>query len=62
MTMSRVNKDMCIACGNCFGLYKNLFREDADGKAVAIKQPENKAEDDDFKAAMEGCPVGAISE
>ena len=60
--MSKVNKDLCIACGNCFGLHSNLFKQDADGKAVAIKQPEIPDEIKDFQAAMEECPVDAISE
>ncbi len=34
--------------------------DEADGKAVMIKQPSTPEEDALFKQAEEGCPVGAI--
>lgn len=60
--MSKVDKNLCIACGICFGTHPDLFALGADGKAEAIKQPETPEEKANSEDAKNSCPVGAISE
>lgn len=56
-----VDKDTCIGCGLCIATEPEVFEMDDDGKAVSIADTteENK---DSVEAAIEGCPVDAISE
>lgn len=53
----KVDKAKCIGCGACAAICPDVFEIGSDGKS-AIKNPKAKC---DFKAAVDGCPVGAIS-
>ena len=55
-----VNQDTCIGCGLCCGMCEEVFRMNDDDKAEAYGQVDegNKA---DVQAAIDGCPVSAIS-
>lgn len=51
----------CIACDACIMEAPDHFAMDEnDGHAFVVKQPENPAEEELCKEAMEGCPVEAI--
>lgn len=56
-----VDKDLCIGCGFCVATCPKVFRLDDDDKAEAVADTtaENSA---DVQAAIDGCPVCAISE
>ncbi len=51
----------CIACDACMlAAPENFILHEDDGDAYVKKQPENAAEEDQCREAMEGCPVYAI--
>lgn len=60
MKKFKVNKEACISCGACFGMFPEIFTEGSDDKAeVKIDVvPENLQEE--AMDALEGCPTGAI--
>lgn len=55
-----VDKDTCIGCGLCCGTCEEVFRLDDDGKSVAYGEVTD-ANKDDVQAAIDNCPVSAIS-
>ena len=53
--------DQCIDCDLCRETAPaNYTRNDDGGHSFVFKQPENEAEENLCKEAMEGCPVEAI--
>ena len=53
--------DQCIDCDLCRETAPaNFTRNDDGGHSFVFKQPENEAEENLCKEAMEGCPVEAI--
>ena len=56
-----VDKNVCIGCGACQAICPDVFEIEDDGLAAAT----NEATDtniEEAQDAMQGCPVGAISE
>ena len=50
----------CIACGLCYAMVPDFFKEDKDGYAYVYVQPES---DDDIIVCddiLQSCPVGSI--
>jgi ferredoxin len=55
--------DNCIDCGVCIETAPNNFAQNEDdGFAYVFKQPENDAERQACREALEECPVEAIGE
>lgn len=54
-----VDKDACIGCGACAGVCPKVFRMAADGKSEVSDA--TGASESEVQAAIDGCPVGAIS-
>ena len=61
MEKVKVNQNICIGCGACFGSYPEFFEMDDNGLA---KEKENLTEEqlEEAKEAIDLCPVGAIQE
>lgn len=61
MEKVKVDQNICIGCGACFGSYPDCFEMDDNGLA---KEKENLNEDqlEEAKEAIDLCPVGAIQE
>ena len=61
MEKVKVDQNICIGCGACFGSYPDCFEMDDNGLA---KEKENLNEDqlEEAKEAIDICPVGAIQE
>jgi len=60
MKKVEVNKDLCIGCGACQSIIKDVFEIDDDGLAIAkLDTVPNELEEDVIDAA-EGCPTNAI--
>lgn len=57
----KVDQNICIGCGACFGSYPDCFEMDDNGLA---KEKENLNEEqlEEAKEAIDICPVGAIQE
>jgi ferredoxin len=54
-----VDQDKCIGCGACAALCPDVFEIESDGKSH-VKNAAACAKCD-CKAAVDGCPVGAIT-
>ena len=52
-----VDTETCIGCGNCEALCPEVFRVSPEGKSEVI----NESGDCDLQAAIDSCPVAAIS-
>ncbi len=61
MNKVKVDQNICIGCGACFGSYPDCFEMDDNGLA---KEKENLTEEQAQEAeeAIDICPVGAIQE
>lgn len=57
--VAKVDPDKCIGCGACTGTCPAVFQIGASGKAEA--GPVEAANEADIQAAVDGCPVGAIT-
>ena len=56
----KVNNDICLGCGACASTCEAVFEFGDNGIVVKTDQvPEEEIEN--AKAAIEGCPVGAIT-
>lgn len=55
-----VDQEQCIGCGFCCELCDSVFRMNDDGKAEAYQQSNSETKAD-VQAAIDGCPVAAIS-
>ena len=55
--MVSVDKEKCIGCGACVALCPDMFEIGPDGKSQ-VKDQNAKC---DIKAAIEACPVQAIT-
>ena len=53
----RVDRGLCIGCGNCTLICPEVFELDQEGKSRVI----NEAGKCDLDYAVSSCPVGAIS-
>lgn len=60
MEKLKVNKEACISCGSCAGMYPDLFGfvHDETAEVIVDDIPEDRKED--VINAIEGCPTGAI--
>jgi len=54
-----VDINKCIGCGTCVFIAPDAFKLGKDGKSEVVKNA--KAESEEVKEAIEGCPVNAIS-
>lgn len=54
-----VDQDLCISCGLCVGSCPGVFRFDASGKSECYNP--DGAPEEAIQAAIDGCPVQAIS-
>lgn len=54
----KVDKSKCIGCGACVAICPEMFAIGSDGKSF-VKNPKGKC---NIQAAIDGCPVGAISQ
>lgn len=60
MKKAKVNKELCIGCGACQAIVRDVFEIDDDGLAkVKITNIEEELAEDVIDAA-EGCPTSAI--
>ncbi len=59
MTKVKVDKSLCIACGNCFTSCPDCFEMGDDGKSQA--KDSCKDNSCDLTAVVEECPVAAIT-
>ena len=57
---AKVNKDVCIGCGACTTIAKDVFDFGDDGLAEVVKENIEDEEKDDVKDASKSCPTGAI--
>ncbi|MBE5963257.1 MAG: ferredoxin [Lachnospiraceae bacterium] len=57
----RVDEDVCIGCGMCAATEPDVFEMNDNGVAQAHAEAEG-AQIESAQSAMDGCPVGAISE
>lgn len=55
---AHVDQDVCIGCGLCVSSVPEVFQLNADGKAEAVADGPADA----VNAAIDACPVSAISE
>ena len=53
----KVDKKKCIGCGTCPSICPDVFKLEADGKAVAKTQKDIRC----VQEAITSCPVDAIS-
>lgn len=56
----KVDRDICIGCGNCVNLAPDYFKLDDESKSKVIKKYD-EADKDLNKEAIDNCPVDAIS-
>ncbi len=57
MPKAKVNEELCIGCGTCESLCPGVFKLE-DGKSHIVAED---CADCDCQAAIDSCPVGAIS-
>lgn len=63
---SRINRDTCIACGNCYAICPEVYDCDEDGIAYCILDNNAMTKDIDsslYKSvidAFECCPTGSV--
>ncbi|AZP05305.1 ferredoxin [Jeotgalibaca ciconiae] len=66
MHYTKVNREICIACGLCQLIAPSLYEYDKDGIAYTVKDqnkgtmPIQEQEFESFKKAYTSCPTGAI--
>lgn len=60
MKTVKVNKDLCIGCGACQAIIKEVFEIDDDGLAKVVCNPVQEELAEDVIDAAEGCPTSAI--
>lgn len=60
MKKAEVNKDLCIGCGACQSIVKDVFEIDDDGLAKVKCNPIKEEYEEDVIDAAEGCPTNAI--
>lgn len=66
MHYTKINREICIACGLCQIIAPTLYEYDENGIAYTVKDgnqgviPVEKEEMDLFKKAYTSCPTGAI--
>lgn len=58
MTKIHINQRKCIGCGTCTVVAPKTFRLGKNGKAEVINQKDSLT---NVKAAIQSCPVEAIS-
>ena len=56
----KVNKDICIGCGACAAIARDVFELEDDGLAVCKKEKIEETEKEDVLDASDSCPTGAI--
>lgn len=56
----KVDESVCIGCGACGAICPEVF--EVDGVANVIVDEIKEEDIENVKDAIEGCPVGAISE
>ncbi len=56
-----VNPDQCVGCGLCCDLCSGVFQMNDQGQAEAVR-PAEESEQEAVQAAIDSCPVSAISE
>ncbi len=59
MTKVKVDKSLCIACGNCFTTCPDCFELDEDGKSHG--KDTCKEDCCDLQSVADECPVSAIT-
>jgi len=57
----KVNKELCIGCGLCTSICREVFKLDQDGKSEIIEGVDYMAHADHIDQAAASCPVAAIS-
>ncbi len=55
----RIDRDGCIACGQCADTCPAVFEMASDGLAQVVQQPDAALEAE-AQAAADGCPVSVI--
>lgn len=59
----KVDKNLCIGCGQCIYIADAVFKWDDNGRyATVIKEEVPKSEEEKAIEAMENCPTNAIKE
>ncbi len=54
----RVDRDVCVAIGNCVAIAPSVFKIDSANKAVVMKV--NSVSEEKILSAAKSCPVDAI--
>ncbi|WP_407926910.1 ferredoxin [Capillibacterium thermochitinicola] len=58
---TKVDPELCIACGLCISMCPDIYSWDDDGKAHAIEGPVPEDQESCAEEAAENCPTSAIS-
>lgn len=61
MAKLKIDKNLCIGCRACVSSYPELFEMGEDMKSRVKKQEISGKEEKEARAAVNLCPVGAIS-
>lgn len=56
-----VNRDDCISCGACEGVYDDVFQLDDEGISTVNEKNLIDADKDKVKEAAASCPTSAIN-
>ncbi|MDD4995255.1 MAG: ferredoxin [Patescibacteria group bacterium] len=56
----KIDKELCIGCGLCTSICKDVFRLGADGKSEIIPDVDLAKHADHIDQAAASCPVSAI--
>jgi ferredoxin len=57
----KVNKELCIGCGLCASICKEVFKLDKDGKSGVVEGVDYDKHADHIDQAAASCPVAAIT-
>lgn len=58
----KLDKDLCIGCGQCISICDDVFDWDEDGLAKTKKENIKEEYREEATEAINSCPVDAISE
>ncbi|NLM37423.1 MAG: ferredoxin [Firmicutes bacterium] len=58
---TKVDPELCIACGLCISTCPDVYSWDDDGKAQAVEETVPQEQESCAEEAAENCPTSAIS-
>jgi ferredoxin len=57
---TKIDPDLCIACGLCISICPDVYTWDDNGKAVAVQAQVKEDQETCAEEAAENCPTDAI--